>query len=147
MLDRITVFDADGGADGLGFIQATASGDPSRWFFQAHFHQDPVWPGSLGLESFQQLLKVVAVDRWGGGAETNFEAIALGTEHRWTYRGQVLPTDVEVTVQATIKRIEDDTRLIIAEGFLIIDGRVIYQMGDFGIRMATGGPGRSVGRQ
>jgi 3-hydroxymyristoyl/3-hydroxydecanoyl-(acyl carrier protein) dehydratase len=30
--------------------------DPSFWFFKAHFFQDPVWPGSLGLESFLQLV-------------------------------------------------------------------------------------------
>ncbi|MEM1007729.1 MAG: type I polyketide synthase, partial [Myxococcota bacterium] len=35
------------------------------WFFKAHFYQDPVWPGSLGLEAFLQLLKVAAAERWG----------------------------------------------------------------------------------
>ncbi len=44
--------------------------DPEEWFFKAHFYQDPVCPGSLGLESFLQLLKVVAVKRWGGDADS-----------------------------------------------------------------------------
>ena len=35
--------------------------DPDEWFFKAHFFQDPVWPGSLGLEAFLQLLKAAAL--------------------------------------------------------------------------------------
>ena len=63
MIDRIDGFVRDGGPHGLGFIQGSKPVDPADWFFKAHFHQDPVWPGSLGLESFLQLLKVVAMDR------------------------------------------------------------------------------------
>ena len=47
----------------------TIAVDPEFWFFKAHFYQDPVWPGSLGLESFLQLLKYAAWQRWGEPAE------------------------------------------------------------------------------
>ena len=65
----------------LGFVAGSTTVDPGAWFFQAHFHQDPVWPGSLGLESFLQLLKVVAVERWAGAAAApglTFESPGLG---------------------------------------------------------------------
>jgi PfaB family protein len=52
MVDRIEVFDPAGGPHGLGFVRGTTSVKPAAWFFKAHFYQDPVWPGSLGLESF-----------------------------------------------------------------------------------------------
>ncbi len=60
MVDRIDAYVSDGGPHGLGFVAGSKRVDPSAWFFQAHFQGDPVWPGSLGLESFLQLLKVVA---------------------------------------------------------------------------------------
>ncbi|MAX26370.1 MAG: type I polyketide synthase [Phycisphaeraceae bacterium] len=134
MLDRIVVFDPAGGPNGLGIIRGEMDVNPDRWFFQAHFYQDPVCPGSLGLESFLQLLKVYTVDRWGASDQTQFECMAIGEKHKWVYRGQIIPADALVTVQAVIKAVDDATHTIIADGFLIVDGRVIYQMIDFAIR-------------
>jgi hypothetical protein len=87
------------------------------------------------LESFQQLLKVVAAKRWGVGAGARFESIGLGDPHRWTYRGQILPTDDLVTVRAVVTAVDDARRWIKADGFLDVDGRVIYQMNDFTLRL------------
>ena len=53
------------GRTGSGSSSGAIAVDPAFWFFQAHFYQDPVWPGSLGLESFLQLLKYAAWKRWG----------------------------------------------------------------------------------
>ena len=102
MIDRITCWIPDGGPKGLGYIRATRRVDPDEWFFKAHFHQDPVVPGSLGLESFLQLLRFVAAERWGetGACET----VATGERHEWIYRGQVIPADREVTVEASRHR-------------------------------------------
>jgi 3-hydroxymyristoyl/3-hydroxydecanoyl-(acyl carrier protein) dehydratase len=136
MVDRIDVFAPAGGPQGLGFIRGTTQVDPAAWFFRAHFHQDPVWPGSLGLESFLQLLKFAAIERWGGaGSAAQFECMALGRDHAWTYRGQILPKDKQVVVQAVITGIDDADRRIEADGCLWVDGRLIYQMERFGIRM------------
>ena len=109
--------------------------DPTAWFFAAHFHQDPVVPGSLGLESLQQLLKVVAEERWGAGPSARFESPALGAMHRWTYRGQILPGDRLVTTRAMVTAIDDDRRTITADGLLDVDGRAIYGMTDFTLRL------------
>ncbi|MEJ2471325.1 MAG: beta-ketoacyl synthase N-terminal-like domain-containing protein [Desulfuromonadales bacterium] len=67
MIDHIDLFVADGGASGLGYVRGSKGVDPQEWFFDAHFYQDPVCPGSLGLESFLQLLKIVALRRWPVG--------------------------------------------------------------------------------
>jgi PfaB family protein len=134
MIDRVEEFHSEGGPQGLGFIRGVKHVDPTEWFFKAHFHQDPVCPGSLGLESFQQLLKVVAAKRWGAPPGTRFESLGICDLHRWTYRGQILPTDRLVTVRAVISAVDDDRQWLKADGFLDVDGRVIYQMSDFTLK-------------
>jgi 3-hydroxymyristoyl/3-hydroxydecanoyl-(acyl carrier protein) dehydratase len=135
MIDRVAEFHPTGGPNGLGSIVGTKQVDPTEWFFAAHFFQDPVCPGSLGLESFQQLLKVVASRRWGIDPASTFESLGLGDLHRWTYRGQILPTDALVTVRAVITAVDDAEGWLKADGFLDVDGRVIYQMVDFTLRI------------
>jgi hypothetical protein len=44
------------------------------------------------------------------------------------YRGQIVPTCARVTVQAVITAADDERRQLTADGFLGVDGRVIYQM-------------------
>ncbi len=188
MIDRIDAFIPDGGKHGLGLIVGKIAVDPAFWFFQAHFYQDPVWPGSLGLESFLQLLKFVAWKRWGESAESpptrnaarsdlplkggghfrtspgcesgasrpprppegevaaseaprrvggktaftaGYQAVSLNRPHSWVYRGQVLPSDHEVTVVLEVTEADDRNESLTANGFLVVDGRVIYQMADF----------------
>jgi 3-hydroxymyristoyl/3-hydroxydecanoyl-(acyl carrier protein) dehydratase len=158
MIDRIEWFVADGGPAGQGVIQGTKRIRPEEWFFKAHFYQDPVWPGSLGLEALLQLLKVVAVQRWpeAQGFEPwdgfairptterfelrdglqirptakRFEPNQSGT-HTWVYRGQVIPSNREVTVQALVTSCSEEERQLTAEGSLAVDGLVIYRMKDF----------------
>ena len=138
MIDEITLYDSDGGSNDLGFIEGTANVKEEAWFFKAHFYEDPVWPGSLGLESFMQLLKVFAWERWQDELEIGqfvFESMALNQHHEWVYRGQILPVDDKVTVQAIITEIDDRSRTLKADGFLTVDGRIIYQMKDFALRI------------
>jgi 3-hydroxymyristoyl/3-hydroxydecanoyl-(acyl carrier protein) dehydratase len=137
MIDRLDVLELTGGRHGLGFVQASASVDPLAWYFQAHFFQDPVMPGSLGLEALLQALKLYARERFGGLVSTHrFEAMGLQRTHGWQYRGQVLPTNREVTVQAMITGLDEgDEPQVIADGQLAVDGRVIYAMKGFALRL------------
>ena len=138
MINHVSLFDPQGGPNGLGFIRGTTEVNAESWFFQAHFYEDPVWPGSLGLESFIQLLKVVAFEQWGPEenlAQCEFEVMALNETHHWIYRGQIIPKDEKVTVQAVITDIDQERKLIRADGFLTVDGRIIYQMNDFALRI------------
>jgi acyl transferase domain-containing protein/3-hydroxymyristoyl/3-hydroxydecanoyl-(acyl carrier protein) dehydratase len=137
MIDTIDLFVPDGGPHGLGLIQGSKKVDPAEWFFKAHFYQDPVWPGSLGLEAFLQLLMVAAYERWGRGCGCRFPAVLSDRPHRWTYRGQVIPTSGEVTVQAVINAVDDERHKLQANGYLLVDGKVIYQMDDFAVRCAA----------
>jgi 3-hydroxymyristoyl/3-hydroxydecanoyl-(acyl carrier protein) dehydratase len=134
MVDRIEAFIPDGGPHGLGFIRAVKQVNPDEWFFKAHFFQDPVVPGSLGLESFLQLLKFLAVRRWGHAEGARWEAVAMNEKQEWTYRGQIVPKNKLITVEAVVTGIDDRQRRLTADGFLSVDGRVIYGMKNFTVR-------------
>ncbi|MEE2827708.1 MAG: type I polyketide synthase, partial [Myxococcota bacterium] len=137
MLDRIDDLRMDAGPAGLGFVQGSLDVNPEAWFFEAHFYQDPVIPGSLGLESFLQLVKVLAMERWPEKRSTHrFEAIALGREHSWVYRGQVIPDNERVEVRCWVDSIEDgEEPVITCSGFLLADGKPIYEVKGFPLRL------------
>jgi 3-hydroxymyristoyl/3-hydroxydecanoyl-(acyl carrier protein) dehydratase len=136
MVDVIEQYDPAGGPSGLGYIQGSKNVDPDEWFFKAHFYQDPVWPGSLGIEAFMQLLKFIAMDRWPHLASRCRFSLVTGARHDWTYRGQVIPGNQKVIVDATVAQIEETPNpLIVANGFLSVDGLMIYEMKQFGIRL------------
>ena len=135
LFDGIDHFAPDGGPAGLGYVRGIKTIDPQEWFFKAHFFQDPVCPGSLGIESFLQLLKVVAVQRWQGDATSILESVAVGERHSWNYRGQIVPANHQVLVEAVVTAVDDEQKLLKADGFLSVDGKVIYRMKDFSIRL------------
>ncbi|MBT0654746.1 type I polyketide synthase [Geomobilimonas luticola] len=135
MIDRIELHVPDGGPAGLGYLRGIKEVDPDEWFFKAHFYEDPVTPGSLGLESFLQLIKFAAVERWGWQEGTLLAAVAPGRRHRWLYRGQIVPANSLVTVHAWITAVDERERILTADGFLAVDGKVIYQMNDFTLQM------------
>jgi len=138
MVDQIEVFLPEGGPQKLGFIRASRRVRREEWFFKAHFYQDPVVPGSLGLESFLQLLKFLACERWGIPGERGWQAVALDQPHEWIYRGQVIPDNHLVTIEAVVTSVDEASRLLTAEGFLAVDGRVIYGMKRFTVQTAPG---------
>jgi PfaB family protein len=135
MIDRVELHLPGGGPAGLGFLRGTMPVDPAAWYFKAHFFQDPVIPGSLGLESFLQLLHLAAAQRFGEGPV----APVLGAKHAWKYRGQVIPPDRLVTVEACVASADDGARTLTGDGHLTVDGRVIYEMKGFAVRIDRGG--------
>ena len=140
MIDEIELFVPDGGPNGLGFIRGVKHVDPHEWFFAAHFYQDPVFPGSLGVESFLQLLKVVALERWGERLRHThrFEPILVGREHTWVYRGQITPSNRRADVEVVVTEIQDGpTPTVAGSGFLKVDGIPIYEMKNFGVRLVA----------
>ncbi|MCP4699205.1 MAG: hypothetical protein GY862_20485 [Gammaproteobacteria bacterium] len=133
MVEHIDVYMPEGGPNGLGLIRGSIDVDPAAWFFEAHFYQDPVWPGSLGLEGFLQLLKAVAARRWNTGPDTSFLTCPPGSRHHWIYRGQVIRSCKRVEIEAVITAADDERRHLTADGFLMADGRIIYEMKGFSL--------------
>ncbi|WP_321371630.1 hypothetical protein [uncultured Desulfuromusa sp.] len=137
MVDEIDIFSPQGGPHGLGYIRGIKNVDPDEWFFKAHFYQDPVCPGSLGLESFLQLLKIVAAEKWGVEESSQFETIVCGEKHSWNYRGQIIPVNKQVLVEAVVTHVDEGAQLLRADGFLAVDGKIIYQLKDFSIKLIS----------
>lgn len=139
MIDRIEGWWPEGGAAGLGQIRTAKTIDPGQWFFKAHFFQDPVQPGSLGLEAMLQSLQAAALlkglDR--DLEEARFESIALGQAHRWKYRGQVLPQHrlVQTTLELTAIEHEAHGVLLRADASLWVDGLRIYEARGLALRI------------
>ncbi len=134
MVDQIDCYLPDGGTNGLGYIKGSKTIDPDEWFFKAHFYQDPVWPGSLGLEAFIQLLKYTALQRWPQKTAHSRFSLITGQEHGWQYRGQVVPSNNRVTVEASITHVvESPEPILLAKGVLQVDNLAIYTIDNFGI--------------
>ncbi|HEY6178752.1 MAG TPA: hypothetical protein VIX73_30080, partial [Kofleriaceae bacterium] len=110
MLDRITALDPAGGPAGLGRIRAEKDVWPGDWFFRAHFFQDPVQPGSLGLDAMLQALEVLMIERGLAAdiAAPRFEAIATGVAMTWKYRGQIVPENQRIAIDVAITRATRD---------------------------------------
>jgi len=125
MIDRIVKIDKDGGTNGLGYLEAELDINPDLWFFGVHFIDDPVMPGCLGLDALWQLCGFFL--SWSG---CKGKGRALGSG-QVKFTGQVLPTAKKVTYTLNVKRIiTRRLSMIIADGTVSVDGRVIYTADD-----------------
>ena len=141
MLDRVTEFTPDGGAKNLGYLRAEKTVDTDEWFFKAHFFQDPVQPGSLGVEALCQLLQFFMLEKGlGAGLENpRFEPLMLEKPVTWKYRGQVVPRNKMITSEIQITEVGEDAqgKFAICEGWLWVDGKRIYSAKNLGMRIVT----------
>ncbi len=144
MLNRITGVWPQGGAAGLGAMRAEKDVRASDWYFKAHFFQDPVQPGSLGIEAMIQLLQAyMLLEGMDAGVPSpRFEPLAVGHEMTWRYRGQVTPRNalVHCTVEITDKGTDASGPFAIATASLWVDGLRIYSAQGLGMRIVSGSP-------
>ncbi|MCD9029806.1 3-hydroxyacyl-[acyl-carrier-protein] dehydratase FabA [Luteimonas sp. BDR2-5] len=125
MFDRITHIDDDGGPHGLGQVRAELDVRPDLWFFQCHFHGDPVMPGCLGLDAMWQLVGFYLTwqDLPGRG-----RALGVG-EVKFT--GEVGPDAKLVRYEIDIKRVIRRRLILgIADARMLVDGQEIYTATD-----------------
>ena len=142
MIDRIEGVWPTAGSAGLGQLRAVKEVDPDEWFFKAHFFQDPVQPGSLGLEAMLQALQAFLLHE-GAGIDLvapRFETVATGPMHSWKYRGQVLPQHhrVQTTLEITARGRDERGEYAFADASLWVDGQRIYEANDIGVRIVAG---------
>jgi len=121
MFDRITEINDSKGKYHKGSIIAELDIDPSLWFFNCHFKEDPVMPGCLGLDAMWQLVGFFLC--WLGNPG---KGRALGSSEV-KFFGQVLPTAKKVTFKIDMKRVLNlDLTVGVGEGSMSVDGREIY---------------------
>ncbi|MEQ8676957.1 MAG: beta-ketoacyl synthase N-terminal-like domain-containing protein [Aggregatilineales bacterium] len=132
-----------GGKYGEGYAYANTVIDPATWFFFCHFHEDPVMPGSIGVETILQAMQAYAIET---GLAEGFNAprfsqvdgaLAGNAGHKvsWKYRGQILSTSEKSHVEANIKRVEksDGKVVIYADASLWRDALRIYEINDLAL--------------
>lgn len=125
MIDRVIEINNSKGEHGKGYLEAEMDIHPDLWFFDCHFVGDPVMPGCLGLDALWQLCGFFLT--WSG-CKGKGRALGCG---QVKFTGQVLPTAKKITYKLNIKRIiTRRLSMVIADGTLSVDGRVIYTAED-----------------
>ncbi|MEM6803903.1 MAG: PfaB family protein, partial [Bacteroidota bacterium] len=135
MIDKLIIA-KDQGEFGKGYIHATKFIKTHNWFFTCHFYQDPVMPGSLGVESILQAMQVYALQQDLGKDFSSPKFVQLKNHKTvWKYRGQILLSVKEMHLEVHIKEIEKrgDQLAIIADAYLWNEGMRIYQVTDLGL--------------
>ena len=123
MFDRITEINDSKGKYHKGSIIAELDIDPSLWFFDCHFKEDPVMPGCLGLDAMWQL-----VGFYLGWVGEPGKGRALGV-NTVKFTGEVLKNVKIARYQVDMKRIlkKKDAVVGLADGKLFSDNKVIYE--------------------
>ena len=124
MVDRILKITDDTGRYGKGEIIAELDINPKLWFFDCHFHNDPVMPGCLGLDAMWQLLGFFL--GWKG-----FKGKGRARGGEIKFNGSIFPSAKKIVYELHVKRVVDQRlKMGIADGTLSVDGEKIYEATD-----------------
>ncbi len=126
------------GEHGKGYVYASKKIKTYDWFFTCHFYQDPVMPGSLGVEAIMQAMQTFALQQDLGARfqSPRFEQVANHTTV-WKYRGQILLHVDSMHLEVHVKSIKEDTQhtTIVADAYLWNEGMRIYQVTGLALRL------------
>lgn len=135
LLDDLKIV-KDGGEHGKGYVHATRKVRTYDWFFTCHFYQDPVMPGSLGVEAILQAMQTFVLQQDLAKDFKNPAFVQLPNhETKWKYRGQILQPAEYLHCEAHFKSIElkDGTLQLIADAYLWNGDTRIYQVTDLAL--------------
>lgn len=106
---------------------ASRQNAPEDWFYKNHFYQDPVMPGSLGIEVIVQAFKELI--RSKERSETQI-TLAEDSSFQWKYRGQVLPNNKMMQVEVHLQNLEEQhhQEIYTGEASLWADDKRIYHI-------------------
>lgn len=126
LLDRVTIQNG-AGRQQEGYIYGSRQNAAQDWFYACHFHEDPVMPGSLGIEAIMQAMKIFA----GQQSKSSTSAdLVSGQKMSWSYRGQVLQhharMQVEIHFNKPVQR--GTTKLYSGDASLWADDSKIYEV-------------------
>jgi len=121
-----------GGRFGQGYIYASRAVNPRDWFYPFHFYQDPVMPGSLGVEAILEAMQVYALanDLGRGLLSPRFGMVAGATPMLWRYRGQITQQHKLMELEVDIQRVEREAGQVTIRGdaSLWVDSLRIYEV-------------------
>jgi 3-hydroxymyristoyl/3-hydroxydecanoyl-(acyl carrier protein) dehydratase len=138
LLDSVFVHEG-GGSHGRGYLYATRQMNPDAWYFTCHFYQDPVMPGSLGVEGAMQAMQLFALHTDLGRPFTSphFEVLP-DYDLTWKYRGQIVRDVAEWSLEVHITHIEQTSGQVIVMGDASVwrAGLRIYEIRQLGLRIS-----------
>ncbi|MEM9820063.1 MAG: PfaB family protein, partial [Bacteroidota bacterium] len=124
------------GEHGLGYVYAQRKVRTYDWFFTCHFYQDPVMPGSLGVEAILEAMQVFAIQQDLAKDMKNPRFVQLANHTtNWKYRGQILLHSEQMQLEVHFKSIETINGQIqlLADAYLWNGEMRIYQVSDLGL--------------
>lgn len=134
-LDDIAVL-PEGGRYGHGYVYARRPVNPDDWFYPFHFYQDPVMPGSLGVEAVIEAGRAFVLSLTGpagaiaGLRAPRFGRAALSPAMTWRYRGQITPQNKLMELEIHFHAAEWRNGQVVYPGdaSLWVDGLRIYEV-------------------
>ena len=142
MIDRVVSVTPDGGAWGLGTIEAEKDLAPDDWYFPCHFQGDQVLAGSLMSDGCSQLLQVylLFLGLHTRTSDARFQPVA-GVAHHVVCRGQVTPEARRLTYRLEVTALEDGPRPSArANCDILVDGLVVVRFVDLALELAEKTP-------
>ena len=130
----VASWDEREGRYGRGRLIATQNIEPRDWYFNAHFYEDPVMPGSLGLEGLIQAASLAA--RRLKHSVQSIGHLKPQSSHSWIYRGQVVPSNKRLAYDIHVKSFDRDKAGLTFDGVLWVDGLPIYRFFDVEIEFS-----------
>ena len=130
-LDEISIV-AGGGRYKKGYVYAKKFINSHDWFFPCHFYQDPVMPGSLGVEAIIQALQAFAIQNRLGDIFRNPRFFNVPSKTKWKYRGQIIPENSFMQLEVHVKKLEktDKNVILYADANLWREELRIYEIFD-----------------
>jgi len=124
------------GKYGKGYVHAHKHIKPYDWYFACHFYQDPVMPGSLGVEAILQAMQVFVLQQNLADGMTNPKFVQVpNNTTNWKYRGQILQQVDNMFLEVHVKTIDKNNQglTLVADAFLWNEKTRIYQVTDLAI--------------
>lgn len=113
----------------------------NEWFYDNHFFQDPVMPGSLGLEAVMQgLWAFIRYQHFDVKFSNPIVDFSNANSFVWKYRGQVIPDNRLINFQIHLKEIQVSDSLVnlTADADFWVDGTRIYAFNNISLTVREG---------
>jgi 3-hydroxymyristoyl/3-hydroxydecanoyl-(acyl carrier protein) dehydratase len=130
-----------GGKYDQGYVYASVAVDPSAWYYPCHFYQDPVMPGSLGVEAIVQAMQAYVLENdLGNTLRSPRFGLPTAQPMLWRYRGQIVPTNrqMELEVHLNTPQILPGQVNLSGDASLWVDGLRIYELKNVAVAVQEG---------
>ncbi|MGW5117282.1 beta-ketoacyl synthase N-terminal-like domain-containing protein [Streptomyces noursei] len=142
LIDQVTAFEPNGGALGRGYLRAEMRLRPDGWYFEGHFKNDPVLPGTLMSHGAQQAMAFyltalgLTIDRDGA----RFEPVP-GLTGRFRCRGQATPASRRLVYEIHVSGLSTGLNPVLhAEVMVSVDGVNAFHGQGLAMRLVRDAP-------